>query len=354
MMIDEAVREAFARHADLVPDASPLKHVIDSRTKVVRARRRKIRSVAAVFTLVVLLVVPMAVVQKFRGEPLIPGTGPANVGPAATNPMNLLILGVDGRAPQAADAILMIHVEQGHKRAWAVSVSRDLSVNVPGHEIQHINSAYRLGGYDLTAKTLAKLTGVTFDAGVVVNFDGIQKIVSAVGGVDMCVDERTVSMHIGYDKQTNKPKPPYRDGKPVPGVRPAVYEVGCQHFAGWQALDYVRQGDTLPGGQQDRNRHLRQLLGALVEKLGDPVNLAKVLPLLSSALDAHLNGASMADLAAELHDVDTSNVHGLRLPDWPTKDKSGTVAQPDTASFSKAMRDDKLGEWADAHPDYGN
>ena len=47
-------------------------------------------------------------------------------------------------------------------------------------------------------------------------------------------------------------------------------------------------------------------------------------------------------------------MHGVRLPDWPTKDRSGTVAQPDTASLSKALRDDKLDDWARKHPEYGN
>lgn len=60
--------------------------------------------------------------------------------------------------------------------------------------------------------------------------------VDAVGGVDLCVDEETTSVHICRDTD-GRPAVPYRHAPDehlvaVPGVRPQVYHVGCQSFTG--------------------------------------------------------------------------------------------------------------------------
>src|SRR5262249_18490346 len=76
----------------------------------------------------------------------------------------------------------------------------------------------RAGGFELLALTVKQLTGISFDGGAIVNFAGFQSLVTALGGVDLCVDEKVVSIHTRQ-----------------------VYQPGCQHMAAWQALDYVRQ-----------------------------------------------------------------------------------------------------------------
>jgi LytR_cpsA_psr family len=46
-----------------------------------------------------------------------------------------------------------------------------------------------------------------------------------------------------------------------------VYHVGCQHFVGWQALDYVRQRELIPDGDYGRQRNQQQLIRALAAKV---------------------------------------------------------------------------------------
>jgi LCP family protein required for cell wall assembly len=352
----EQLRDTFGRHEHLVPDAGALKPVIDRRVRIVRARRRKAWSVAGAFALVLSIVAPAAALRRLPGESILPLTTPPSLAPAPAGPVNLLLLGVDARpggdpAQARSDAILIVHVDAAHKRAWTVSIPRDLAVEVPGHGLTRANVAYLAGGYPLAEQTIAKLTGVAFDAGVVIDFNGMQKVTEAVGGVTMCVDQPVTSVHIGHDAK-GRVKPPFRDGKPVLGVKPVVYEPGCRHFEAWQALDYVRQRSTLAGGEQDRDRHLRQFLGALVKELTNPVKLTKALPVASAALDLHLGGTPLIDLATGLRDVDPDRIDGVRMPVWPTKDSSGTVQQPDSAGLFEALRDDTLSAWVAAHPEY--
>src|SRR5205823_5729871 len=107
-----------------------------------------------------------------------------------------------------------------------------------------------------------------FDGAAVVDFGGFNKVVDQLGGVYMCVDERTESQHIGHDKDGKflapwtGPDGSYRNYASTP----EVYEVGCRHMAPWQALDYARQRKSIPDGDYGRQRHQQQLLKAIFDE----------------------------------------------------------------------------------------
>src|SRR6185437_14787740 len=120
----------------------------------------------------------------------------------------------------------------------------------------------------------------------IVNFAGFQSMVAALGGVDMCVDEKTISVHVGSDAHGNFHAPYEITASgvyPIRGITPQVYEPGCQHLAAWQALDYVRQRELIPDGDYGRQRHQQQFLQAVLKEatgagvLTSPVKLDRVL-----------------------------------------------------------------------------
>jgi anionic cell wall polymer biosynthesis LytR-Cps2A-Psr (LCP) family protein len=185
------------------------------------------------------------------------------------------------------------------------------------------------------------LLGVQIDGGAVIDFTGVQRVTEAVGGVELCVDQRTVSIHLGSDPSTG------RAGPLRPGMQPVVYEPGCRHFAGWQALDYVRQRKSLAHGVEDRDAHLRQFLAALARELGDPVKLAKAMPVAGSALDLHLGDVSLPMLAGMLGGFDTSRVPGLKLPVGQDR-----TVLPDGDGLVGALRGGTVPAWVATHPQY--
>jgi LCP family protein required for cell wall assembly len=337
-----ALSAAFARHEQDVPVAAALRPAIAAGVRKRRARRRWTLSGAVAFVLALAGSMPLALpdraVPPVRTESLL-AAGSPDVG-------NFLLLGTD-RRPEAAgetvraDAILLLHIDADTRAVYQLSIPRDLLVDVPNFGTQQVGTAFVFGGYELTARLVGDLLGVQIDGGAVVDFAGLQRVTDAVGGVDLCVDQQTVSIHLGYDGPT---------GRVVPlrsGMTPVIYEPGCRHFAGWQVLDYVRQRQSLVGGVEDRDTHVRQLLAALARQLGDPVKLAKALPVAGSALDLHLDDMSLPVLAGMLAGFDASRVPGLRLPTGP--DRS---LLPSGDGLVGALRNGTVPAWAAAHPQY--
>jgi len=211
--------------------------------------------------------------------------------------INMLMVGLDTRTKDPslgsrADSIIIAHVPATHDRVFLVSIPRDTSVTIPAYPSTNfrggsfkINAAFffgsqngggNAGGMQLLALTLKNLTGLTFDAGLIVNFDGFTDIVTKLGGVDMYVDERTQSLHHGYvTGHPNQRAAPWvinSDGTPnhrIPGTTPVIYTVGEHHFDAYAALDYVRCRDFLPYADYDRQRHQQQFIKALLQEAYD-------------------------------------------------------------------------------------
>jgi LCP family protein required for cell wall assembly len=304
-------------------------------------------------------------------------------------PLTLLLVGSDERADDPAggarsDSIVIVHVPAGHDRAYLVSVPRDTRVTIPAYlktgypgGEDKINAAFEFGyggagnrgdGFELVALTLRHLTGIGFNAGAIVNFSGLRSVVDAVGGVDLCVDEETTSVHIGYD-DTGRVTAPYEQQPPdfqpvpVPGVRPQVYHVGCQSFVGWQALDYVRQRKFLSDGDYGRQRHQQQLIAALAKKIStagvrtDPLAADRALRALGSAVTFDGNGASLADWIFTLKRVDPGDITMIKTNggQYNSKVVDGQdfeILSGTTQELFAAIRDDSVDAFVAAHPDW--
>ena len=232
-------------------------------------------------------------------------------------------------------------VRADSRTVYQLSIPRDLLVDVPNFGRQQAKDAFVFGGYELTSRIVGDLLGVQIDGGAVIDFAGMQRVTDAVGGVDLCVDRLTVSVHLGYDASTG-------DVQPLrPGMKPVAYEPGCRHFAGWQALDYVRQRQSPAGAADDRDAHLRQFLAAVVRQLRDPVKVTKAVLVAGDAIDLHLGDVSLPMLAGMLGGFDTSHVPGVKLPMGQDR-----AILPNGDGLVEALRDGTVPAWVAAHPQY--
>ena len=281
-----------------------------------------------------------------------------------------------------SDSILIAHIPATHDHVYLISIPRDSRVHLPAYPktgyrggTDKINAAFaygynngggRAGGTELLALTLRQLTGVSFNAAAIVNFTGFQKVVDAVGGIDMCVDEKTISVHIGWDA-SGRETAPYRlvppdyHAVPIWGVRPQVYQPGCQHMAGWQALDYVRQRELIPDGDYGRERHQQQFLKALLQKatstgvLANPLTLDSVLHNTAGAVSFDGNGYSVTDWLFNLRNIRPGDVTMVKTNggQFNTQVIGGSdyeILDSTSMQLFQALRDDTVGAFVAANP----
>lgn len=158
-------------------------------------------------------------------------------------PFNVLVLGVDARPGAAgeymgtrSDTMMVVQVTPETGRVELLSIPRDLLVQLwPGAQ-DRINTAYAYGGVELARDVVEGLTGVPIDHYAIVDFEGFEEVIDAMGGVEVDVEDEV----------------------------PPKYEIqdGPQTLNGRQALFYARYRGTA-GGDLDRIRHQQRLIAAL-------------------------------------------------------------------------------------------
>jgi LCP family protein required for cell wall assembly len=265
--------------------------------------------------------------------------------------MNVLLLGSDTRDPGVtnaadparSDTIMLLHLDADHRHAYVISIPRDTWVHVPaapdgsGDTMAKINAAYAWGGTPLAVRTVEEFTGVRIDHVVLVDFAGFQRVVDAIGGVDLTVDQTITSIF-----------PPYR-----------VFHEGRQHLNGAEALDYVRQRYQYDDGDLTREKHQQQLLAALLDhaaSAGTLTDLGRLDGLLRATTQCLTvdKGFDLVNVALQLRDLRSPDVTYLTSPiaadDWQGDE---AVVVPDVAraaALYQAVRLDTVGTFLNGSP----
>ncbi|MEV6840763.1 LCP family protein [Streptomyces sp. NPDC051133] len=236
---------------------------------------------------------------------------------------NILLIGSDTRAGdgngaygrdlggERSDTTILLHLAAGRRSATAVSLPRDLMVDIPGclradgtrsePVFAMFNHAFQVGGSACTIRTVEKLTDVRIDHHMVVDFSGFKEMVDAVDGVQVCLKEPV-------DDRAAKLKLP----------------AGRVTLDGEQALGYVRARKSLgDGSDTERMERQQRFLGALVDKvqsndvLLNPVKLYPVLDAATSSLTTDPGLASLRglyQLVRGVRDIPTEQVQFLTVP----------------------------------------
>ncbi len=174
-------------------------------------------------------------------------------------------IGEDGTEGARTDTILVLHVPDSGPSSL-ISLPRDTYVEIPGQGANKLNAAYSWGGAPLLVETVEGLTGMKVDHYVEVGLGGVEEIVDAVGGVELCLD---------YDVDD-----------PNSGL---VWTAGCHTTDGTMALAFSRMRYSDPQGDIGRAERQRQLISAVSSKLQDKSIVfkpASQTALISSGLDA--------------------------------------------------------------------
>jgi polyisoprenyl-teichoic acid--peptidoglycan teichoic acid transferase len=226
--------------------------------------------------------------------------------------VTILLLGIDERkqetGPFRTDTMLILTIEPASKTAGLLSVPRDLWVQIPSMDTDgKINTAHFLGdAYDypgggpaLAVETVQESLGIPIDYYVRVNFDAFEKIIDAIGGVEICVSE-----------VIDDPKYPCYDAY---CYDPLHIEAGCQIMDGTLALKYARTRHT--GTDMDRAKRQQEVILAVRDKVVKQNLLPRLvtqaptlLDTLQHAVKTDLSLDQMIKLAKLATEIDAKNI----------------------------------------------
>ena len=259
----------------------------------------------------------------------------------ATKAQNFVLIGSDTRAGKSgkgtggahiqgarSDTTIIMHVAAGNAGATLVSIPRDSYVQIPScvvgpnhqtsaPEMNKFNAAFSIGsendnkyGPACTVHTIETLTGIHIDHFAVIDFAGFEKMVSALGGVSMCV------AHPLVDPVVQTSEGYHGSGLDLPAGKSVRID-------GTQALALMRARYALDGGGDlPRIKRQQQFIGAMIRKatssslLLDPLKLQSFLKAATGALatDSSFGLGTMRTLAHALHNVGAGGVRLLTVP----------------------------------------
>ena len=243
--------------------------------------------------------------------------------PASGEPLNVLVLGVDRRpsegesASSRSDTIMLAQVSPGSGRVELLSVPRDLYVEVEPGVDDRINTAYAYGGVGQARAVMEGVTGVPIDAHAIIDFQGFEDVIDAMGGVEVDVAEEV----------------------------PPKYEIqdGFQTLNGEQALFLARYRGTA-GGDLDRIERQQQLLAALRAKMlrwNTVTTLPSMLRIANQNVDTDLGLFQAISLARTLVlRGDEADLTAVQLKGYPeTLPDGAQVLLPDWEANEEILQD---------------
>ncbi|CQR63696.1 LCP family protein [Streptomyces leeuwenhoekii] len=256
---------------------------------------------------------------------------------------NILIIGTDKRTGAGnegygdkgsaghADTTILLHVSEDRSNATALSIPRDLIVDIPdcptkqadgstqvipGSQDVRFNRSLGESGRDpgCTMRTVKENTGIPVDHFMMADFNAVKTLTSAVGGVKVCLQ------HAVNDEKSKLNLPE-----------------GESTVQGEQALAFVRTRHAFGNqGDLDRIKVQQQFLASLMRQMssGDtltsPTKLVKLAEAATKALTvdtAIRKVGTLKDIALELKKVPTKNISFTTVPvkDNPAETIKATV-----------------------------
>ncbi|MGH2862716.1 MAG: LCP family protein [Solirubrobacteraceae bacterium] len=259
--------------------------------------------------------------------------------PAPGQPETLLLIGVDCRGSDCkngnvgnTDTMMLVRINDSSATINALSIPRDLGVQIPGVGYGKINSAYSNGGESLLIKTLKADVfphrHLQVNHVLIVDFARFANLINAIGCVYAQVDHRYYNKNIGtiatdysgIDIQPGYQKLCGGSGNNLGGPNTALAFVRFRH----NDNDFVRQAR-----QQDFLRWAKQGFSSgqllsekdeLLKYFGEDVQT-----------DEHLHTTAEVDeLFGLAFNADGSALKSIPFPD------GGTVAGTSNVAFSES------------------
>ena len=225
--------------------------------------------------------------------------------------VNIALFGLDtGREKYEAahsDAIMILSIDKLHKKIKLTSIMRDSYVNIDGHEMNKINTAYAFGGPELAIKTINENFNMDIKDYVTVDFAGLSNMIDAVHGVEINVKQYEIKEVNKYAKEVAQIK----KEKFIP-----VKKSGIQTLDGNQAVAYARIR-KVGNGDFERTERQKEVLTALLYKIQKqsaakyPFIVSKFLPYVETSM----SNTDILKTGLNAYELGISNIYWIRFPE---------------------------------------
>ena len=263
--------------------------------------------------------------------------------PQLSRPVNILVLGIkvltsdvrDGEFEDLgyhalvnsfeglSDSMLLLRFDPNQDYVSVLSIPRDTQTFIPRYGTTKINSANYHGGPALAAESVSSLLNdVEIDRYIRVNVQGIEKLIDALGGVNVNVPQDM--------KYTDHSQHLYINLKK-----------GQQHLDGEKALQFLRfRYDAY--GDIGRVQRQQTFMRALVEQALSPrtiLRMPEILGVVRSHLDTNLSTNELIALAGFAAQKDRSDVKMIMLPGYFNQPEEGELSYwiPNNRKITEVM-----------------
>ena len=221
--------------------------------------------------------------------------------------LNILVLGCDevfvenessskvikGRS----DTIIILSCNPFNNTLNILNIPRDTKINIPGHGSEKINFLNSIGGPIFTKQCIEKLLKIHIDNYVMVNVQGLNKIIDEIGGIVIDVPQRMQ----------------YQD---ITAMLNINLFPGRQILNGERAVGFVRfRYDNL--GDIGRIQRQQIFMRAVIKKLLDPITFTKlpeVISMYKKTILTDLKSKEIIKIANFIRNISSSNQNIVILP----------------------------------------
>ncbi|AMC92909.1 hypothetical protein AOC36_02585 [Erysipelothrix larvae] len=223
---------------------------------------------------------------------------------------SIFLSGIDKYGPVStvsrSDVNMIITINPKEHQILLTSIPRDYFVTLATSNAKDKLTHAGLYGVEESMKTLENLFGIDIDYYIRVNFTSVNKIVDALGGVEVYTKYNFISSGGKYS-----------------------FKEGNNYVNGDSALSFVRERYHLPGGDNARVYHQQQLIQGILNKATSPSIITRYASVLDSISDSIQMSLTQEELTAIIRDqMDT-----MKTWDVQQYQVSGTGSYSETYSW---------------------